>query len=91
VLSKRTPKTWYVATSVPHHEKTGHYTRRSYTFESEAAAKKFAASKLAEGVEVIAGTLNPVLPRRIIGPSEIAKWLSERTNKAATGDPPASL
>ena len=80
-MSKRTAKTWYVATNIPNEEKTGHYSRRSNSFASESAAKQFAAAKVAEGVEVSAGTLNPVLPRRIVGPSEIAKWLSEGTGK----------
>jgi hypothetical protein len=88
-LSKSIAKTWYVATRVPHHEKTGHYSRRSHSFASEAAAKQFAASKIAEGVEVNAGTLNPVLPRRIIGPSEIAEWLAEEGSQSATGGPSA--
>jgi hypothetical protein len=86
-VSKRIPNTWYVATSIPHQEKTGHYSRRSKSFASESAAKQFAATKVAEGIEVSAGTLNPVLPRRIVGPSEIAKWLSERTSRPATRNP----
>ena len=88
-MSKSIPKTWYVATRVPYHEKTGHYSRRSHTFDCEAAAKQFAASKIAEGVEVNAGTLNPVLPRRIIGPSEIAAWLAEESDKSTVGESPA--
>jgi hypothetical protein len=80
-VSKRIPKTWYVAISIPNHEKTGYYSRRSTSFPSESAAKQFAATEVAKGIEVSAGTLNPVLPRRIIGPSDIAKWLSEGTSK----------
>jgi hypothetical protein len=86
-VNKRIPKTWYVATSIPNQEKTGHYSRRSKSFVSESAAKQFAATKVAEGIEVSAGTLNPVLPRRIVGPSEVAKWLSEKTGKPAIRDP----
>jgi hypothetical protein len=77
-VTERIPKTWYVATQVPNPEKTGHYARRSHSFDSEAAAKEFAAARIAEGIEVNAGTLNPVLPKRIVGPSEIRKWLSEK-------------
>ncbi len=78
-MSKIVPKTWYVSTRVRHQEKTGHYSRHSRTFASEAAAKEFAAVRLAEGDEVSAGTLNPVLPKRIVGPSNIEEWLSEAT------------
>jgi hypothetical protein len=87
-VSKRIPKTWYVATSIPHREKTGHYSRRSKSFASESAAKQFAATKIAEGIEVNAGTLNPVFPRRVVGSSKIVKWLSEKTSRSAIGDPP---
>jgi hypothetical protein len=77
-----------VAAQVPNPEKTGHYSRRSHSFTSEAAAKQFAAAKITEGIEVNAGTLNPVLPKRIVGPSEIRKWISEKPKKSATGNPP---
>jgi len=72
-------KTWYVSIHLPEEQKTGHYCRRSETFVSEAEAKIFAASKIAAGTEISAGTLNPVTPKRIIRSSEIEKWLSEKT------------
>ena len=84
LVTERTPKTWYVSTRVPVLEKTVHYSRRSQTFASECAAKQFAAARIAEGVEVSAGTLNPVSPKRIVGPSEIEQWIAEKICKAAT-------
>jgi hypothetical protein len=81
---KKIPHTWYVSIYVPHQEKTGHYSRRSRTFASESEAKQFAGAKIAAGVNVSAGTLNPVAPKKIVGPSEIEKWLSEATNKPAS-------
>lgn len=39
------------------------------TFPTEADAKNFARSKLAEADDVVAGTLNPHLPKRVIGPA----------------------
>jgi hypothetical protein len=80
---KKIQNSWYVSTHLPDHEKTGHYSRRSESFSSEAEAKQFAAAKIAAGSEVNAGTLNPVTPKRIVRPSEIEKWLSEKTNKPA--------
>ena len=71
---------WYVSIHLPEHQKTGHYSRRSETFVSESEAKQFAATKVVAGTEISAGTLNPVTPKRIIRPSEIEKWLSEKTN-----------
>lgn len=72
--------TWYVSIHLPEHQKTGHYSRRSETFASEVEAKLFAASKIENGAEISAGTLNPVAPKRIIKPSEIEKWLSEKSS-----------
>jgi len=83
-VNKRILKTWYVSTQVPNPEKTGHYARRSHSFSSEAAAKQFAAARIAAGLEVSAGTLNPVLPKRVVGPSEIRAWLSEKPKKSVT-------
>ena len=76
-MSKNSHKTWYVSIHLPEEQKTGHYSRRSETFCSEAEAKRFAASQMAFGTEISAGTLNPVTPKRIVKPSEIEKWLSE--------------
>jgi hypothetical protein len=69
--------TWYVSAYIPDKEKTGYHSRRSQSFTSESEAKKFAAAGVKAGMEVSAGTINPVVPKRIIGPSQIRKWLSE--------------
>jgi hypothetical protein len=76
-VAKKIPNTWYVAISGPHQEKNGNYSRRSQSFASETDAKLYAASRIAEGVELTAGTLNPVVPKRTIGPLQIEQWLSE--------------
>jgi hypothetical protein len=86
---KKNPNTWYVSIYVPDQEKTGHYTRRSRSFANESEARRFAAVKIAAGVEVSAGTLNPFSPKRVIGPSEIESWLSEGTGSAADVNRPA--
>jgi hypothetical protein len=80
VVNKNDLKTWYVSIHLPDDQKTGHYSRRSETFTSESEAKRFAAGKVVAGTEISAGTLNPVAPKRIIRPSEIEKWLSEKAN-----------
>jgi hypothetical protein len=83
VVTRKNQNTWYVSIHLPEHQKTGHYSRRSETFASESEAKQFAASKVVAGTEISAGTLNPVVPKRIIKPSEIEKWLSEKINPAS--------
>ena len=77
-MTKKNQNCWYVSIHLPEEQKTGHYSRRSETFPSEAEAKAFAAGKIAAGTEISAGTLNPVTPKRIIKPSEIEKWLAEK-------------
>jgi hypothetical protein len=76
-VAKKIPNTWYVAISIPYKKKTGNYSRRSRTFASESDAKRYAAAMIAEGVELSAGTLNPVVPKRTIGPLQIEQWLSD--------------
>jgi len=83
VNHQKRQKTWYVSTRVPDADKKDHYSRRSQTFASESAAKRYAADKVADGAEVSAGTLNPAAPKRIIGPSDIKKWLAEETGETA--------
>ena len=78
MVVKKPLNTWYVSAYIPDKEKTGYYSRRSQSFTSESDAKKFAAAQIAEGMEVSAGTINPVVPKRIVGPSQITKWLSEK-------------
>jgi hypothetical protein len=51
--------------------------RQSKSFPTEIEAKQFARAMLSEGFKVIAGTMNPHLPRRLIAASEIERWISE--------------
>ena len=78
-MIKRKPNTWYVSIHLPEDQKTGHYSRRSEGFASEAEAKKYAAGQISVGTKISAGTLNPVTPKRVIDPSQIHEWLSEMT------------
>jgi hypothetical protein len=78
VVVKKPLNTWYVSAYIPDKDKTGYYSRRSQSFTSESEAKKFAAAEVSAGIEVSAGTINPVMPKRIVGPTQIRKWLSEK-------------
>jgi hypothetical protein len=51
--------------------------RVTKAFRSERDAKAFARTKLAEGLNVIAGTLNPHLPKRTIASTQLRGWLNE--------------
>ena len=69
--------TWYVTFEVP---TDGTVLRRRHPrltkiFETEAAAKDFARTKLNDGLIVTAGTINPHLPRASIPSVAIPAWL----------------
>jgi len=55
--------------------------RESKSFPTEIEAKQFARAMLSDGFKVMAGTMNPHLPRRLIVASEIDRWI-EATEKA---------
>jgi hypothetical protein len=67
--------TWYV--SFERRRGKREHTRATATFPNEREAKKFARAKLAETQHVIAGTLNPYLPKRTIAPAQMLEWLEE--------------
>jgi hypothetical protein len=71
--------TWFV-TYLPRGPARGRqeYRRRlSETFPDESEAKAFARARLADAREIVAGTINPHLPKRVIGSAEIIDWLGE--------------
>ena len=50
--------------------------RRTKTFSNEAEAKQFARSKAEAGDKTLmAGTINPTAPRRVISSASIWEWL----------------
>ena len=68
-------KTWYVSyvTGRPAGDRSHRATR---TFGTEAEAKAFARKKAEAGDKaLIAGTINPVTPKRVIPSASIADWL----------------
>jgi hypothetical protein len=78
---------WYVAFRQPK-DTPGVYVRNSMTFRTEIDAKHFVRERLAEGCDVTAGTINPHLPKRTIGLSQISDWLGsgEGSSLHAAGD-----
>jgi hypothetical protein len=70
--------TWYVSFNTPPPTRTPgnrEVLRITKTFQTEVEAKEFARLKLAEGLTVIAGTINPHVPKRTIATPEIYQWL----------------
>ena len=70
-------QTWYVTFEVPKSRTLvqRRNPRLTKTFDTEAEAREFARTKFDAGLIVIAGTLNPQLPRKAIPSVEIPVWL----------------
>jgi hypothetical protein len=75
---ERSKDTWYVSFE-PKARLPGQrgLMRTSETFRNEQEAKAFARTKLADGSNINAGTLNPYQPKRIITSARISDWLEE--------------
>jgi len=67
--------TWYVSFEPKKLPGKRRYYRATETFPNEHEAKKFARTKLADTLNISAGTLNPHLPKRIIPKTQIVRWL----------------
>ncbi len=70
--------TWYVSYIASGNLFDDRAHRATRTFASEHEAKAFARTRTAAGDQtLIAGTINPVLPKRVIASATITAWLEE--------------
>jgi len=74
-MANKPQGTWYVSFELPREKRT--HARATEIFRSELEAKEFARAKLAETLNVTAGTLNPHLPKRTIAATQMLEWLEE--------------
>jgi len=75
---KRSKGTWYVSFEFKEQVLGKRSQARvTETFRNEQDAKAHARARLAEGLNVNAGTLNPHLPKRTITSKQILDWLKE--------------
>jgi hypothetical protein len=74
-MAKKSQGSWYVSFELPREKRRR--ARATETFRSELEAKEFARAKLAETLNVTAGTLNPYLPKRTIAATQMLEWLEE--------------
>lgn len=73
------PDIWYVSycpSDVP--VQGGRSVRLTRRFKTEIDAKRFAQELIKTDYNVIAGTLNPYRPRRVVASNSILDWISER-------------
>jgi hypothetical protein len=82
-MANKSQGTWYVSFELPPGKRA--HARVTETFPNERKAKNFARAKLVDTLNISAGTLNPHLPKRTIGPAQIVEWLEE------SDDPDASV
>ena len=70
--------TWYVSFIAGGDLSDDRAHRGTKTFAGEHEAKKFARSKYEAGDRtIVAGTINPVTPKRVIASACVPDWLDE--------------
>ena len=77
-MPSKPPSTWYV--SYVENSSTPRSNRLTRTFATEIEAKAFASMRFTAGdATLMAGTINPISPKRVIASVEIADWLSDES------------
>jgi hypothetical protein len=75
---RRSKGTWYVSYERKERQLgRNHPLRAADTFRNEQDAKAFAKARLADSLNINAGTLNPHLPKRTISSKQLRDWLNE--------------
>lgn len=74
--------TWYVSYVARGNVSDDRGPRATMRFAGEREARKFARAKFEAGDKtVVAGTINPVTPKRVIPSSAIPDWLDEAPDR----------
>jgi hypothetical protein len=80
IMADAQKMTWYVSYIASGNLFDDRAHRATKTFASEVEAKQFARTRTAAGDQtLIAGTINPVFPKRVIASASIPVWLDEAT------------
>ena len=75
---KKSKAKWYVSFERKDRQPgRNHPLREANTFRNEQDAKAFARARLADGLNINAGTINPHLPKRTISSKQLRDWLNE--------------
>jgi hypothetical protein len=79
-MSSDPAMTWYVSFVAGDNLADDRAHRGTKTFAGEHQAKKFARAKYESGDKtLVAGTINPVTPKRVISSAAVPDWLDETT------------
>ena len=74
--------TWYVSFVAGENLSDDRAHRGTRTFAGEQEAKAFARAKFEAGDRtLVAGTINPVTPKRVISSASIPDWLDETVRR----------
>jgi hypothetical protein len=77
-MAETSTMTWYVSYIASGSMLGDRAPRATKTFASEGEARAFARTRAEAGDQTLsAGTINPVLPKRIIPSASIPAWLDE--------------
>ena len=68
---------WYVTYTLRERDISQRYRRCAENFESEEDAKAFARLRLGDARNIVAGTINPHMPKRTIASVNLVNWLNE--------------
>jgi hypothetical protein len=75
---KKSRAKWFVSYERKDREPgRNHPLRKAETFQNEQEAKAFAKARLADSLNINAGTLNPHQPKRTISSKQVFDWLNE--------------
>ena len=74
--------TWYVSYAVNGDFSGDRVQRATRTFRNEAEARRFARARADAGDKsLVAGTINPVAPKRVIASAAILDWLDDEQRR----------
>ena len=83
-MNTLSPMTWYVSYVASGDLSGDRVPRATRTFADESAARTFAKARFKAGDRMmLAGTINPVTPKRVIPSSAIPDWMKRRTDSSA--------
>jgi len=81
-MSSNPDMTWYVSFIAGDNLSDDRAHRGTKTFAGEHEAKKFARARYEAGDRtLVAGTINPVTPKRVIPSASIPDWLDETVRR----------
>jgi hypothetical protein len=80
------PNHWFVSYTLVSDRTARRRSRVTKTFDTEVHAKEFAMEIGVDSTRLIAGTINPHSPKRLVSPTEISTWIASINASAGNCD-----